>query len=324
MLYKKFFVSGHSGLVGAELCSYLVEKGYEVCGYSRRILPDVSYQQIQGDIMNYDLLKESLKEKEVVIHAAAQLPGFKDKGKLWQTNVEGTQNIFKASVKNKISVFVFISSETAYAPPAESDVFETHKIGGFDLYGKSKAHSENWLQKEAKKHEIKLIIIRPSQVYGLRDNNGFTQKFRNLLLKKFIFQAWKRDTGITLIYVKDLVKGIHLAAINGKDKEAYNLSDPKQWSLKELNLALDPKIPRSSLIELPVLIFRLALSLRWFLLGYNNPNIQPKIRTYSKGTLTGSIFLGGPFYRSDKARKELGFKTDYTPLDVLPELPEVF
>lgn len=322
MNYNKFFVSGHSGLVGGELVNFLHKKGHEVCGYSRTLLPNVNCRQVEGDILNRSLLEESIKGYEVVIHAAAQLPGFNDKGNLWETNIQGTRNIFNASVKNGVSVFVFISSETAYSPTYDDEIIESHEIGGFDLYGSSKAKSEQWLQKESEKHNLKLIIIRPSQVYGERDNNGFTQKFIKLLLSKNIFQAAGRNTGITIIYVNDLVKGIYLAAIKGEHKEAYNISDPKQWSLKELNELLAPEIPKSKLIELPAFVFRIALSLRWFLLGFNNYNIKPKIRTYSKDTLTGSIFLGGPFYKSDKAQKELGFETDYSPLKVIPILAE--
>ena len=74
-MLKKIFITGGGGYVGCALSDYLVEKGYEVTAFDLFYGEDVFNHRnkinlIKGDIRNSDLLEDSVKNHDAVIHLA--------------------------------------------------------------------------------------------------------------------------------------------------------------------------------------------------------------------------------------------------------------
>jgi nucleoside-diphosphate-sugar epimerase len=103
----KIFITGGAGYIGTTLIPLLLEKEYQVTVYDSlifnngdKILPYITNENftfIKGDIRDENLLKESLKDHDVVIHLAA-LVGFpicREKGEKesFDVNTNGTKII---------------------------------------------------------------------------------------------------------------------------------------------------------------------------------------------------------------------------------------
>ena len=74
---------------------------------------------IHGDVRNYNRCLEATNDIDIVIHAAAMkhVPICEyNPNEAIETNINGTKNICKASIENKIEKFLFISSDKAVDP----------------------------------------------------------------------------------------------------------------------------------------------------------------------------------------------------------------
>ena len=75
-MYKKIFITGGAGYVGAVLTPYLLEKGYKVTVLDLMIYGDEvlsnhkNLRVIKGDIRDVTLLKKEMIDHDVVIHLA--------------------------------------------------------------------------------------------------------------------------------------------------------------------------------------------------------------------------------------------------------------
>ena len=127
---KKVFVTGHNGFKGSWMCKVLKMMGAEVCGFS--LSPNTSpnlyelaniqegIKNINGDIRNGELLKQSVKEfaPDIIIHMAAQpivRESYKDPVYTYETNVMGTVHILEA-VRECSTVKSFLNVTTSAGP----------------------------------------------------------------------------------------------------------------------------------------------------------------------------------------------------------------
>lgn len=139
MSMKKLLVTGSSGLIGSEVCTYFAKEGWEICGVDNNMRADFfgaggdtrwNQQRLEADLPNfthYELdirdrpqvleLIETLKP-DVIVHCAAQpshdlaakIP-FKD----FDTNAVGTLNLLEATrCYAPQAVFVHMSTNKVY------------------------------------------------------------------------------------------------------------------------------------------------------------------------------------------------------------------
>ena len=303
------FVTGATGHVGNVLVKELYNKGHQVTSL---VLQDDKFKNIiepyteiiEGNILDYDLLKENIKEYDVVYHLAGIVEiGSGKKKKLHSINVGGTKNILKVCQENKIKRLVYTSSVHAFgeAPKlvtmSEPLEFEHKKVKG--NYAKTKAIASDLMLNQTDK-DLEVVLVCPSGVIGPFDyqlsNTG--QLFVDFLLKRLT--AYIKGS-YNFIDVRDLVGGIISASIKGKNKEVYLLTG-SNITVKEL---LDMI---SDLTGMKKIKTRLA---RWFILSmsyfaelYYRMRSQKPLFTHYSIKVLGSNHL----FSNEKAKKELGFK----------------
>jgi len=118
-------------------------------------------------------------------------------------------------------------------------------------YGESKLEGERIVLKHAS--QLPVTVIRPPAVYGPRDSDMLG--FFEVANKGFRISFGRGESFLSLVYVKDLVDGIILAAENPESNgKIYFIADDKIYSWKEafkiiakvLNKRTIPlKIPKS-------------------------------------------------------------------------------
>ncbi|QNL23240.1 NAD(P)-dependent oxidoreductase [Hyphobacterium sp. CCMP332] len=319
--YQNILITGSSGFVGKALAQKFCTEGFEVLGFSRSNPHIPGIKNISGDILDKIALANAAKDVDIIIHCAAITPHFGRAKGMSQINIEGTRNVVKAANKNKIKRLVFISSEAAYAHPFKDVITENDPIGGIDNYGRSKAEGEKIINSELH-DEIESVIIRPAQIYGLGDQSPFTNRVILMLKKDRIITPAFRDSGISLIHIKDVVNGIYTASLSEKtSNKIYNVSSDDKISLEQISLELDPiRQKRNKILKLPVFLIRFLLSLRWLTYSIRFKEVRPIFKLYNKKELTGSLLLGGPYFSNKKMKEELGFEPEITVIDGFKDL----
>ena len=173
-MYKKIFITGGAGYVGAVLTPYLLEKGYKVTVLDLMIYGDEvlsnhkNLRVIKGDIRDVTLLKKEMIDHDVVIHLAciSNDPSFElnpDLGK--SINLDAFSPLVEIAKKINVKRFIYASSSSVYGIKSELNVHENMELEPLTDYSKFKAECEKILFKSFSK-DFTPIVIRPATVCG--------------------------------------------------------------------------------------------------------------------------------------------------------------
>lgn len=148
----RVLISGGAGFLGRRLSRKLIDRGDTVCIYSRDEVKHATMMRefdnhpnmrwFLGDVRDGARMSRATRGCDAVIHAAALKrieTGHYNPGEMVVTNIIGTQNAIDAAADNKVSRFVFVSSDKAYQP--------------ISPYGQSKALAES-------------LVLNANHVYG--------------------------------------------------------------------------------------------------------------------------------------------------------------
>jgi nucleoside-diphosphate-sugar epimerase len=170
---KKIFITGGAGYVGSVLTPYLLNKGYEITSfdlmmYGETLKKNDKLKIIKGDIRNTEMLKEAIKDHEIVIHLAciSNDPSFELNPKLGkEINLDSFKPLVEISKKAGIERFIYASSSSVYGVKKEKNVNENMSLEPLTDYSKFKAYCEKILLEFDDKNFI-TTIIRPATVCG--------------------------------------------------------------------------------------------------------------------------------------------------------------
>lgn len=119
----KVLVTGASGTIGYHVIPKLLEKNHEVTVIKlnnkknlKRLKPYMDKINIVwGSIVDKELVKEIMKNQDVVIHLAGLIPPFTDKNPelTKQVNYDGTENTIEAIKESKKDIFLMFASSIA-------------------------------------------------------------------------------------------------------------------------------------------------------------------------------------------------------------------
>lgn len=160
---SKVLVIGGSGFLGSHVSDVLTNKGHEVYIFdlvkSKYLLPN--QKMIIGDILNKDLIDQSIEKVDYVYHfaAIADIKEAKDNPiNSARFNIIGTLNILDACVKYKIKRIIFSSSIYVYS-----------NHGSF--YRSTKQSCELFIENYFEEYKLEYTILRYGSLYGTRANN---------------------------------------------------------------------------------------------------------------------------------------------------------
>jgi len=209
-------VTGATGLVGSNLCRYLISKGETVHALYRKssrfnLLEDIYkyINWIEGDLLNTLQLCTFCENVDFVYHAAAKVSYQKKEADLmYACNVLGTKSLVNAALAGKVKKLVYVSSIAALGKRARTKkvINEQNEQDGWNSkYGHSKylGELEVW---RAQAEGLSTVVINPSVIIGggyWDENSGklFTQ-----IQNGFPYYS-KGATGF--VDVRDVVKIMH-------------------------------------------------------------------------------------------------------------------
>ena len=218
---RNIFITGGAGYVGAALTPYLLEKGYSVTVfdlmiYGEEVLkPHKNLTIIKGDIRDQELLKNSLKGQDVVIHLAciSNDPSFELDPKLGKSiNLDSFEPLVKISNQQRIKRFIYASSSSVYGIKESNDVNETMSLEPLTDYSKFKALCEKTLLKYNSEN-FTTIIIRPATVCGYSPRQRLdvvVNIFTNLAYHKRKISIFGGNQLRPNIHIEDMVRAYEL------------------------------------------------------------------------------------------------------------------
>ena len=226
-----FVVTGATGYVGGVLVRTLLAKGEDVRVVippfeDGKVLEDLDVELMFADVTNYESIKKAINKDDIVLHVAGMISILSGSAeKLNRVNITGTSNVVKACLENKAKRMVYVSSVHAF-PELDGEISEGTVIDpilAYGNYGRSKARATLQVFNGIKEG-LDAVIVHPSGVFGPFDftgKNSLTQ-----VLKKYIDGKQKAviKGGYDFVDVRDIAKGIYLAATKGKKGRNYILS----------------------------------------------------------------------------------------------------
>ncbi|MDE1769752.1 MAG: NAD-dependent epimerase/dehydratase family protein [Thaumarchaeota archaeon] len=248
-----FIVTGGAGFIGNHLVRHLLGRGHSVevidnlhSGRMENLEGldnDIKFHKI--DILEYDKLKNIVKNADGVFHEAALtvVQESYDKPKEYHmVNVVGTENIFKLAKEFGFKV-VYASSSSVYGNPEKIPIRENAPRKPLNPYGETKLQDELLAEKYSREG-VTIIGLRYFNVYG----KGQTLSYAGVITK-FLDRLKEHNPPIIngegsqvrdFVYVKDVAEANLLAMEKKIDSCFINVGTGKIISILDLaNMMID-------------------------------------------------------------------------------------
>lgn len=265
---------------------------------------------LAGELHDTGRLSVACKNQDLVIHAAADIRGWApDPAPQNLTNVDGSRMIAQACLGAGVGRLIHVSSVSAIGIPRNDNPagedFEFNLRGARFAYHISKKRAEDAVLEVVRKG-LDAVIVNPASIFGPvtgLSGQGARQTFRGSeILRK---GSGRRIVpvfagGRCIAHVDDVVVGILAAVRNGRTGERYILGGDNVSFREIAERSSGARKERSTVITLPAwsseLLAPFAEGMRRF------RGAPPRFAAHhADGRFQ--------YYRSDKARTELGYSS---------------
>lgn len=254
---KKVLVTGGSGSIGSGIVKILLRKKCKVIrvlsndengiyelseklnDINKKLTIKMTQDKIRyliGDIRDLKRCILATKNIDIVIHAAAlkHVPICEyNKDETFKTNVYGTQNLIKASIKNRVKKFLFISTDKAADPTT--------------IMGKSKFLSENNVIKANKNKNTKFAVIRFGNILLSRGSVVF--KFMKQIKSEKILTVTGMNVSRFFVSINTAVQGIFESIKIMKGGEIFIIKKMPAFKIIDLAKALKKILKKNNKIK---------------------------------------------------------------------------
>ena len=254
----KVLITGVAGLIGARLADYLI-KNQPDCevigiddlsgGYIENINPKVNFIDVNLATEPSALSEVFTEYKpDYVFHLAAYaaegLSPFIRRYN-YQNNLVATANIVNECIKHDVKRLVFTSTLAVYGHGEGGMFDEAFRPAPIDPYGVAKYACEMDIQIAGEQHGLDWCIIRPHNVYGIKQN--IWDKYRNVLGIWMYQHMNGENTTIfgdgeqtrAFSYVDDILEPMWNAAVLPQaSKEIINLGGIEEHTINSANKIL--------------------------------------------------------------------------------------
>lgn len=234
---SKILITGGLGFIGSNLANMLVDLGADVSLLDNLLAPyggnicnvkgiRDKIEIIDGDIRNWSLVKEVVKNRDFIFHLAAQVDqhtAMENPQLDLDINCGGTLNILEGCrLHNKETKIIFTSSRVVIGEPQYFPVDEEHPTNPKNIYGINKLHAEKYCLLYNDVYDLRTSILRLSNVYGPRaqlryPHYGVLNLFIGYVLTNRDIPIYGDGTQTRdYVYVEDVVNALILAAENEK------------------------------------------------------------------------------------------------------------
>jgi UDP-glucose 4-epimerase len=247
---RKFLVTGGGGFVGSRIVARLAEAGADVRVLDdfstgmRESLPDApTIEIVEGSVVDLDRVRESLADRDTVIHAAARniVLSTRNPRDDFEVNIGGTLNVLLAARDAGINRIVYTSSASIYGNPRYLPIAEEDPVNLLSPYAVSKFAGEGYCHAFYESYGLPTAVVRYSNVFGLGqtpDNPycGVVAKFFQAAMENRPFQIHgDGEQTRDYTYVDDAVTATLTVAVSPRAiGQAYNVGTGRETSVNQL------------------------------------------------------------------------------------------
>jgi dihydroflavonol-4-reductase len=306
---KKVLVTGAGGFIGSHVVEELLKENIEVRalikpGESLSNLKGMEFEKVEGDVLDNSAVLKAMAGVDTVFHLAAIYSiWMRDWSRIYEVNIQGTQNVLWAAMKSNIARVVYTSSiaSIGIAPGKqlsdEKTPFNQYTLGNHYVLTK---YLSQQIARGFATNGLDVVIVNPCFPFGTNDivPTPTGQLIVDVLKSKNIFAF---PGGINIVDVRDVAKGHVLAAKKGRTGELYILGN-RNVTMKEF-MQLIYKAAGFTvrpIFTFPVPMLKISASIFKYWadnIGHKTPLTTPPEVSYASQYL---------FFDNTKARNELG------------------
>ena len=187
---KTILITGVAGLLGSRLADWIIKTSpeYKVIGiddlsggFKENINPKVDFHQLNLVDGAIDSVFNAYKIDYVYHFAAYAAEGLSPfiRAYNYDNNLKSTARIVNECIKHDIKRLIFTSTLAVYGHGYGGVFDESQQQAPIDPYGVAKYACEMDIQIAGEQHGLDWCIIRPHNVYGIKQN--IWDKYRNVL-----------------------------------------------------------------------------------------------------------------------------------------------
>jgi UDP-glucose 4-epimerase len=251
----KILITGVAGLLGSRMADWIIKNHPEVKvvgidnlsgGYAENVNTKVDFWHM--DLVNHPIENcFEVHRFDYVFHFAAYAaeglsPFIRSYN--YQNNLVATAKLVNQCIKHDVKRLVFTSTMAVYGhgnPPFD----ESHQPAPVDPYGIAKYACEMDIQVAGEQHGLDWCIIRPHNVYGIKQN--IWDKYRNVL-GIWMYQYMNNEP-MTIFgdgmqkrafsFIDDCLEPLWKSAVDPRaSKQIINLGSSVFYTINEANLIL--------------------------------------------------------------------------------------
>ena len=247
----KALVTGGAGFIGSHIVDRLISDGHEVVvlddfstGHRSNLTENKALTIVEGDISNFDTVKQCMQGVDWVFHkaAVASVPKtVNDPVGSSLVNYQGTLHLLEAARNNDVKRFVFASSAALYGDEPTLPKIETMCPVTLSPYAVDKLASESACGMYTKLYGLETVCLRYFNVYGPKQDPSspysgvisiFTDKLKNKQIPSIFGDGEQtRD----FVFVSDVVEA-NMKAVTTENcaGQFYNIATGNKITLNDL------------------------------------------------------------------------------------------
>jgi len=248
---KKILITGGAGFIGSNLVEFFLSKNYFVTvfdkynsqnnwGWLESLKQNNKLSVKLGDIRDYDILNELIKNNTEVIHLAALIGipySYESPLAYVKTNIEGTYNVLESCRKNKIKNLIITSTSEVYGSSEYEPMDEIHPCKSQSPYAASKKAADELSLSYYRSFNTNIKIIRPFNTFGPRQS-------ARAIIPSIIFQLLNKKIPYVKLgntfprrdytYVGDLCEAYYKILKLNHFGEIFNVGTGTNYSISEI------------------------------------------------------------------------------------------
>ena len=265
---KTVLITGVAGLLGSRLADWIIENKPEVevigiddlsGGYEENINPKVTFWQMNLTEHPIENIFEFHKIDYVFHFAAYAAEGLSPFIRCYNydNNLKATAKIVNECIKHNVKRLIFTSTLAVYGHGNGGIFDESQQQAPIDPYGVAKYGCEMDIQIAGEQHGLDWCIIRPHNVYGVKQN--IWDKYRNVLGIWMYQHLNGEDMTIfgdgeqtrAFSFIDDSIEPLWNSAVREKaSKEIINLGGIEEISIKDASSILREVIGEGNIVHL--------------------------------------------------------------------------
>ncbi len=238
---KKIVITGGAGFIGSHIVNYFYNKYKKsniyvidkltYAGNLNNLRPLLKHQRInfiKSDICNSEMMQKTLINTDLLINAAAESHvdnSFGNSKIFSRTNILGTHTLLEACRFNTVKKIIHISTDEVYGEIKRGISNEKSHLNPTNPYSASKAAAEMIINSYISSYRLPIIVLRPNNIYGIRQ---FPEKLipKTILLLSKFKKVPLHGNGQNIrhyLSIDDFLFALNLILKKGKIYEIYNI-----------------------------------------------------------------------------------------------------